>query len=244
MNSHEIEKHIFIVSVVLYQDYCRRYPAFEALEWPCGYSHSLEGAEKLMHDELSKDYTQPVYCFYIREKSMENNFHDLPGDGRLSEHVYDADGVLLDKRIISWDEEYIGRDPEEIRFACGDIVEAYEPYNRRVTLGFIMELPPTKAEIIETNAYYATLEDPPIGKHYHDASDDCYMFMTDDNWKSHEHLDALYIFKPHFSIPKRTEERLKRQYNCYLKRYADKYFHKPLTDSERVWLKAHNVDIE
>ena len=244
MNSQTTENHIFVVSVVLYQDYRRRYPVFEAHECVCGYSQSLDGAEKLMRDELSKDYPQPVYCFYIRETSLEKNIHDWPGNGRLSERVYDADGHLLDKRLICWKEEFYGRDPNNLRFACGDIVEAYDPHNRSITLGFVMEIPPTKKEILESNAYFSSLEDPPIGEHYHDATDDCYMFMIDDNGKNHEHWDALYVFKPHFPIPKPTLERLKRQYRRYLERYADKYFHKPLTEDERDWLKAHHVDIE
>lgn len=246
MNSQTNERHIFVVSVVLYQDYRRRYPIFSAHEHVCGYSHSLEGAENLMHNAIaiSKDCRDPVYCFYIREKSMEKCFHDSFGEGRLSERVYDADGCILDKRLICWNEEFYGRDPEEIRFVCGDIVEAYDAYNHRVTLGFIMELPSTKEEILECNAYFATLDEPLIGEHYHDATDDCYMFMIDDNGKNHEHWDALYVFKPHFPIPRATAERLKRQYRRYLEKYADRYFHKPMTDDERAWLKAHNMEID
>ena len=236
-------KHIFIVSVVLYQDYRRRYPTFEACECVCGYSNSLKGAEKLMHDEISRDDTEPVYCFYIREKSIEMDIRCVPGNGRLSERVYDAKGRLLDKRMISWNEAYDGRDPEDIRFACGDIVEAYDSKNQSVTLGFIMEIPPTKEEISKQNADYSSMKELPIGEHYHDASDDCYMFMTDDSG-NHVHLDALYVFEPHFPIPKPTLERLKRQYRHYLEQYADRYFHEPLTDNERAWLKVHKVDIE
>ena len=243
MDSQTNAKHIFIVSVVLYQDYRRRYPTFEARECVCGYSNSLKNAEKLMHDEIFRDDTEPVYCFYIREKRLDCNLHHTPGNGRLSERVYDAKGNLLDKRLFSWEEEYEGRDPEDIRFDCGDIVEAYDSKNRSVSLGFIMEQPPTKEEIRKQNAHDSSLKEPPSGEHYHDASDDCYMFMTDDSG-NHEHLDALYVFKPHFPIPKPTLERIKRQYRRYLEKYADNFFHKPLTDSERTWLKVHNVDIE
>jgi len=239
MNLQTNYKHIFIVSVVLYQDYRRRYPTFDAREYVCGYSLSLEGAEKLMHDEILSDCADPLYCFYIRENSIEMDIRCVRGNGRLSERVYDAGGNLLDKRLFSWENEYEGRDPEDIRFDCGDIVEAYDSKNRSVSLGFIMEQPPTKEEIREQNAHDSSLKEPPSGEHYHDASDDCYMFMTDDSG-NHVHLDALYVFKPHFPIPKPTLERLKRQYRHYLEQYADKYFHKPLTDSERTWLKVHN----
>ena len=232
MNSPTNEKSLFIISVVLYQDYRRRYPVFKAHEYVCGYSYTLEGAENMMHDELSKDHTEPVYCFYIREKSMEKNFHNCFGEGRLSERVYDAEGVLLDKRLISWEDAYIGRDPETIRFDCGDIVEAYFPSQNQVILGFVMETPPTKAELR-----------PWIGTDTRDVSEDSYMFMKDDKG-THVHQDALYIFKPHFPIPKPTLERLKRQYRHYLEQYAYRFFHKPLKDEERAWLKAHNMDVD
>ena len=152
------------------------------------------------------------------------------------------DGVLLDARLSGWNDAYIGRDPKTIRFACGDIVEAYFPYQNQVILGYVMELPPTKDELrswVERDKKFAS-DDMPVTR---DASDDTYMFMQDDKG-GHEHQDALYVFKPHFPIPKPTLERLKKQYRRYLERYANKYFHKPLTNDERSWLKAHNVDIE
>ena len=242
MNSQTTESHIFVVSVVLYQDYRRRYPVFEAHECVCGYSQSLNGAEKLMHDVVSKDNAQPVYCYYIREIGLETVILDWNGNGRLSERVYDAEGVLLDARLSGWNDAYIGRDPKTIRFACGDIVEAYFPYQNQVILGYVMELPPTKDELrswVERDKKFAS-DDMPVTR---DASDDTYMFMQDDKG-GHEHQDALYVFKPHFPIPKPTLERLKKQYRRYLERYANKYFHKPLTNDERSWLKAHNVDIE
>ena len=243
MDSQANERHIFEVSVVLYQNYRRRYPTFGAREWVIGYSKSLKGAEKLMNDEIFRNDTKSMYCFYIREKCIEKNLHHTLGNGRLSERVYDINGHLLDKRMISWNDAYEGRDPKNIHFSCGDIVEAYNSNNQSVTLGFIMELPPTKEEINKQNAKYSSLENPPTGEYYHDASDDCYMFMTDDSG-NHVHLDALYIFKPHFPIPKPTFERLKRQYRRYLEKYADKYFHKPLTDDELQWLQMHKVDIK
>ena len=75
-------------------------------------------------------------------------------------------------------------------------MEAYFPYQNQVILGFVMETPPTKEQLR-----------PWIGQGRRDVSEDSYMFMKDDKG-GHDHQDALYIFKPHFPIPKPTIERL------------------------------------
>ena len=217
---------IFSVHAVRYSNGDRRYLEREVHIVNYGYSDSLEGAEELMHQVIERwDYD--LFCFYIREDPMNRLRADLYQNvqGELSERVYDADGILLDSR--GHVKEFNGRNLEMIRFKLGDIVEVYNGYQKSY-LGYVMEVPMTMDDVKKNNLHL-------------DYSDDQYMIKTDETI-DHEHINSLYVFKPHFKVPKPIIVRLKKSYKTYIMDYVKKWFKKPLEDWQKDWMQAHGMN--
>lgn len=217
---------IFSVQAVRYSYGARRYLEREVYVDHYGYSDSLEGAEMLMHQVIEKwDYD--LFCFYIREDPINRLRIDLYQDiqGELSERVYDAEGNLLDTREHV--NEFYGRNPETIRFKPGDIVEVYDGYKKSY-LGYVMEVP-------------ITMDDANKNKLHMDYSDDSYMIKTDETF-DHEHIKSLYVFYPHFNVPKPIIERFRRNYRSYIRGYVKKWFKKPLEDWQKDWMQEHGMN--
>ena len=226
---------IFSLNVVRYS-YSHRYLEYKVYEESWGYADSLEGAEKLMH-QVIKAHDYDLFCFYIREEPVNRlrceKFENVYGE--LSERVYDANGKLLDSRGVCY--EFNGREPDAIRFKPGDLVEVYNG-NGKVYLGFVMEVPSSKESVDNIRGSNRSKENKGCGLDY---SDDQYMIKTNDTF-DHAHINSLYVFKPHFKIPKPTYERLKRQYRNYIKNYVKEWFHHPPLEWEEDWMRNHGMD--
>ena len=218
---------IFSVHAIRYSSGCDlRYLEREVYVNNYGYSDSLEEAEKLMHQVIEK-WSYDLFCFYIREDPINRlrirPYQDIQGE--LSEWVYDAEGHLLDSR--GHVKEFNGRAPETIRFKHGDIVEVYDGYKKSY-LGYVMEVP-------------ITIDDVKKNKLHLDYSDDSYMIKTDDTF-DHDHINSLYVFKPHFNVPKPIIVRFKNNYKSYIDDYVKKWFKKPLKDWQKDWMREHGMN--
>ena len=221
---------IFSVDAVRYNSYGdeRRYLEREVYVNNYGYAESLKEAEKIMH-QVIKNWNYDLFCFYIREDPINRlrikHYQDIQGE--LSEHVYDAEGHLLDSR--GHVKEFNGRAPETIRFKHGDIVEVYNGYKKSY-LGYVMEVP-LSIDDVKTNKLSGLL----------DYSDDQYMIKTDDTF-DHDHVNSLYVFKPHFKVPTPIIERFKNNYKSYLRDYVNKWFDNPPTAGQLDWMRKHEMN--
>ena len=116
--------------------------------------------------------------------------------------MYDVEVNLIDRRDFSCVREcpgvFEGRNPEEVRFKPGDIVDVL--WCGEIQLGFVAAVPPDKEEAARINSGgIITL----------DVTDDSYMVFLGENYSIHQHIDVLHVFEPHFRIPERIRQRLK-----------------------------------
>lgn len=181
---------IYVMSVYGYRYSNRksvRYPCVKLLESEKAYFTKLEDAEAFIHkrgmlEKSFKDTTAYLgtYAFVVTELPLGTALSSCH-DHYLSLHIYLPDGTLWGKndycnlmpRHLSADEYnlwgkrniFYGRNPEEIRFQPGDIVEVFGCRGNRywsheeANLAIIVDTPMTKKEIGQMmDVYQATHE--------------------------------------------------------------------------------------
>jgi hypothetical protein len=117
---------------------------------------------------------------------------------------------------------FVGREPSEIIFKEGDIVEVLYP--DRVFLGIVYHTPITVEEVRKRKCY-----DPQIGytSAYGDYSDDIYLVLADDDAYNFREGDApewitdhisypINVFHPRFPAPEALKKSLRLAYDYYM----------------------------
>ena len=226
-----IKEMVFEIEVVEVQ-HPRRYPKYRVSSKTIGFSSTYDKAEQFLQDVINKNVWKrdEIYSFIIYERPVDFEFckHEY-----MSCWVYDNDGKLTNKRTFPtfWSEgKFDGRTEEEVKFKWGDLVEWCD--GQTVSLAFVLASPHLKE-------YYVKKSEE-LGKPYHgDDSDDTYLVIDDsycvydDNDPcsgfSHDHVDALHIYRPHFIIPKNIMAKYQRIWERYLKDLEEyrKYFDAP-----------------
>ena len=190
-------------------------------------SATLHDAEAMMM-RLFRDVPN-AYCAVITELPFGD---DIRSD-YVSVRVYDNNGSLIDtskcSSFITEERDdyrhFRGREPEEIRFEEGDIVEVFG--GDCVSLAVVVGLPPSvefcfgiATRMCGSNKRNREMtqqqwEDCCFNRGYLvDATDDCYTVVDGPGYIHHEHIPSWCVFKPHFPIPKHIEEKLHHDYQA------------------------------
>lgn len=241
---------IYIVSVYRYLRHRRksvRYPCVKLRESELAYFATLEEAEKFVHQRGMQESPFPdtsaclgTYAFVITELPLAMALPSLP-DHYLSLRVYLPDGTLWGKndycnlmpRDLSaeqynlWGERNIfyGRNPEEVRFRPGDIVEVLGCRGNRywgqeeANLAIVVDTPRTKDEIAQMKQdYHASHEGFDLCPHAISVSFNEHL----DTYKvlslSCDTLDwapTVATFPPRLHVSTRIEEKLHQRYDSW-----------------------------
>lgn len=215
---------VYIVSEILFAGVHRwsrgRQPRFKTEPGRTTYFLSKDEAEKSIRANASMKSEEgiSVYRYFLREVPAGDALYD---DEYKREWVYAADGALLDHSLCSTchsdfhtgQSAFFGREPAQIRFAKGDIVEWYDGYGS-VWLGVVVGTPFTVDrcrelyETIRRSPRFAGLSDEELFFPL-DYTDDSYVIVNTENYmESHAHVQAHYVSAPTFPVPRKLRERL------------------------------------
>jgi len=181
-----------------------------------GYFSSIKKAEQKMHkhikerDERDKADNEPdnwsqYLGFHITEIPVDDEENIYPSNDQIvSVRSYTPDGKLWDECLTShgFDSKFYGRNPEEIRFHRGDIVEVLmggESY-----LGIVWGVPPVMSHFMQC-----------ADKHPEwfvmDCTDDSYTIFYLGAGDTHGHSECTNVFPPSKPVSKSIEKRLREK---------------------------------
>ena len=223
------DNSIFKLIEIEYCDENPQYPEFEVICRVTGIFPSLEKAEQALKDSVDAKNggrQNPLFGFFIKEyseKPPDKRSYDWAAKNGRS---YLPDGAFLDKTMVSIlpddngvREEFLGRPPEKIRFAPGDLVETLHitgSYSTRdgrkfekgsVTLDIVTHVPWTPEKVREFHEemreHYEKY--PRFQKNCNmnklDASDDYYNTIEPiDNFDIYKSVWAMMVFPVRFPV--------------------------------------------
>lgn len=210
----------------------RRYPQYKVSSKTIGITNTLKKAEQLIFDAIDSEKwrRENVYSFIIYERPINAGFFRYE---YVACWVYNSDGEMINKRTFPTygpDNKFYGHTKDEIQFKWGDLVELCD--GQTVSLAFVLASP-------HTTDYYKEKSEEFGEAYYGDETDDTYLVIDDSycvyeannpcSGFSHDHVDALQLFRPHFTISKHVHERYQKIWNRYLKDLEEyrKYFDAP-----------------
>ena len=218
----------------------QHYPSFKLRNGKSFFFPTLQEAEEQILSDAEK-LLPAIYAYVVTEIPLGIAVNlDVLGES-LSERIYLPNGTLWGVRSYcnfipsscsgnaydSWGRlnRFYGREPEEIRFAPGDIVEVFgfpgNDYwgNGEVNLAIVVKCPPTKEQVAESLAQYiATHAGLDVSDHslsvlfgkgmdvYHVLSETC---------DSIDRAPTIALFKPSQNVSKQRETKLKALYQQY-----------------------------
>lgn len=195
----------------------RRYPEYNVRHESVAFCATKESAEKMMNEILHSDeeWLKDLYCFYIYERVLDVRYDRSE---YMACWLYNEEGQEIDKRTFPsyWSEEgFCGRSKDEKRFKFGDLVELYD--GDSVCLVYVLAAPRDKE-------WYRKKSEEDGCPYYGDISDDSYTVIGRmgngqfiDYMANHMHVDALSLFRPHYTIPKNTLKYFKTFWALYEK---------------------------
>lgn len=187
----------------------RRYPEYCVDHFSLAFCASKDSAEKIMKDVLhsESDWLKDIYCFYVYERVLDVEYNR---NEYMACWLYDEHGQMIDNRTFPtyWPEDgFEGRNEDEVRFKFGDLAELYS--GDTASLVWVLAPPREREFYIQK-----TIEH---GKPYRgDVSDDTYIVIDGPGYKWHMHVDALSLFKPHFTVPKNIVQKYEKMWKGYL----------------------------
>lgn len=196
-----------------------RYPSRNADYFIVGLFDTYNHAKRAMHDFIKqekercvhiygneKEYYKDCLGYFIREKAV---YSHLPQEYEpvLKHSSYTSNGELNDNCDINETGQYIGRQPQNIRFKVGEIVEVLQ--HRRSELAIVGGLPPTE-EWVKERTEYCKKEHPNIFFCL-DESDDSYMVYSIGEGNTHSHPLCTSVFYPSRKIPAGIVEKLRKK---------------------------------
>lgn len=191
------------------------YPSFHIHDAELFFYPTKEAAEEKIR---GFGWEPDLYCFIIEACPYNRDVTNRA----YRRWVYDDEGVLISETLCSefedpktreQDEYFPGRRPNQCRFKPGDIVEYV--FNDTVTLGIVMECPPTP-EDVDDNGLRCSRHDTPFGGKA-EYEEDEYMILHGcvDLHKYLQHKESLEfayttnVLPASLSIPKIMKEQLK-----------------------------------
>ena len=204
-----------------------RYPRQDVSKAYIGYFSSLEKAEQRMHeyikerDEWDKSQDEPdiwhhYLGFHITELPVDDNQRTYSyNDQIVSVRSYTPDGKSWDACLTPHDtaSKFYGRNPKEIRFRPGDIVEALQGGGCS-ELGIVDSTPPT------TQQYEHYAEKAPQW-FFMDYTDDAYTIYYLGDGDTHGHSECTDVFPPSKPVSKSIEKRLRDKLTEMQKLHGD-----------------------
>lgn len=206
------------------------------------FAENLGQAEDLIQQVVKTDCSNNLIekIHHIRVKEYEIG-STVFLDETISERIYDENGILLDRTLVSKIpdtngdfEIFWGRDDRQLRFSPGTIVEVLS--NGYIELGVILDYSISKERACELNRE---------GRVTLDYTDDTYMVRkSSDTEMMWHHVDPVLLFNPGFPVPLPIKARLQGYFrNFIIEEYTEKdkkrLYH--LTDCEELigymWLK-------
>lgn len=185
------------------------YPAYPVTTRKIGSALTLADAERIVRDAVrmvkEERWSNPLHSLRVRE--VPAGQYTLQWES-LSEHVYDRNGALVDRRTFpNAGGVFPGRSPDRIRFGAGDLCEVLR-WDDTVSLGIVLDPPPGTDYAERLNRGQLKL----------DAEDDSYVVLSAAGVPHGNpfHADSLDVFRPAHKVSARTEGRLRRAYNDYL----------------------------
>lgn len=215
------------------------YPKFDVRHFRVGFCHTLDRAEAMIHNaiEEAKKYSSEIYCFHIKEYSIDELLIPTWGDYGTSWRLYDSYGQFLDKTYCSALERdshtiyghYRGRPKESFRFKAGDIVEVLNGDEVRLAVATgaplsinwywsLMERIKNREGIIEEYSRDNEMTDLQIEDMYFpDSGDDQIPVIDGPSYNTHDHVAILNIMPLHYKLSNKMRQRFEGYYNAMLK---------------------------
>jgi len=218
-----------VFKLVQYTTYGFRYPRHDVNAAEIGYFSSREKAERKMHDHIQErderdkaddepDKRSHYLGFHITEIPIDDNENTYSyNDQIVSVRSYTPDGKLWDECLVSHgygngvESKFYGRNPEDIRFHRGDIVEVLQGSGCS-ELGIVDCEPPSKQR-------YDYLAEKAPDWFFMDHTDDCYLIYYLGKGDTHNHPDCTDVFPPAKPVSKSIEKRLREKLSEMQKLY-------------------------
>jgi len=192
--------NIFVLSEVSAKGW--RYPCRHACWSLLGYYSTLARAEATLRayaSALAEDdepcREESVLGFQIVERSVDRGLYFISG------RSYTPDGQLFSESLTSNEGgmEFTGREPADIRFHQGDIVEVL--HGGYAELGIVQSPPPDKAYWAAKKQEYADW--------FMDDTDDCYLVFFLGEGDTHWHPQCYDVFSPSKPVSPALERKLR-----------------------------------
>ncbi len=141
-----------------------QYPSFHIYEAEQFYYPTKEAAEEKIR---GFGWEPDIYCFIIEACPYDRDV----ADNAYRRWLYDDEGDFISETLCSefedpqareQDEYFPGRRPDQCRFKPGDCVEVV--FNNTVTLGIVMECPPTPEDVADKGSRCSRYGKPFGGK--------------------------------------------------------------------------------
>ena len=192
---------------------------------------SKKKAERHLYDFIKgegKTHRNRIHSFIIERVSANIPLED---SGELEWWFYNSAGEEIDRSVCAWEIKkspsfqnvYLGRKPEEIRFEMGDIVEIIQ--DDKVFLSVINGLPPTIEEMWELyedefKRKGIKVDEKIAAGEFSDSMKDMYFYIQSDGFDPDE--IPYHIVKPIFEVPQDAKDQLAGRYHRW-KSYIDKH---------------------
>ena len=159
-----------------------------------------------------------LYCFIIEACPYNRDVTNRA----YRRWVYDDEGVLISETLCSEfedpktrekDEYFPGRRPDQCRFKPGDIVEYV--FNDTVTLGIVMECPPTPEDVADKGSRCSRYNKPFEGKAEYE--EDAYSILSgkidlhkySQYYETHEFSYTTTVMPTSLPVPPEMKQQLK-----------------------------------
>lgn len=163
-----------------------------------GFFHTLRDAEREIRLMAGHDDIGALFCIYVTEYPI-NDIEE--SNSMLSQRLYDKHGKLLDSRLFSTSEPFLGRAKKLMRFNIGDKVQVLSRGRDELMPATIVQVPMTDADYKEIAR---DCEEKGKKMFLYDFTDDSYTVVygvkniddlsPDELHKHHDHVDALHLF--------------------------------------------------
>lgn len=194
-------EQLFCVSATIDENYRKpHYPKYKTRDAQIGVATSLERAVEIIKANVNDEFgLTNVHHFTVREVLSDETYYWWEHE---SIRVYDKNGDLIDQCLIQDRTDicgkFHGRKAEDIRFNPGDIVEVFN--GDEISLAFVAYVPPSEEKAARCKL---------------DCTDDCYVVLTNEDYRYHDHVDSVCLFKPQHKIHPGIEARLRNAYHGF-----------------------------
>lgn len=194
------------------------YPTFMVYSKVSVYLDTIDEVERYIQKDAhpyNESYLD-IYAYVVVEYPVGM---ELKSDQNLSIRIYLQDGRLWATNDWGLGNRFRGREPEEIKFKPGDIVEILGyPGNwswtlEEVNLAIIVQTPPTTKEVAEMRKQHGEI-------YACDYYMDTYRVLS-LVYDGSDHAPTISVFEPIKEVPSKQREELMKLYEDYLNNNKD-----------------------